>query len=407
MIKNLFFTLVFLHCISLLPAQSSGAVPVIRAINKNIATIKQGYFESIYRWKSATKSDTSIGAARVYFFKDENESDSICRFVTFRSGALSEAYDGTSLYSVNNEKRTVSYRPVSDRGGIAEMLGGNIRHMVAFQPYLLKKQAFNPGKFHNALIDTFDVPSGKALRVTVLDSFKNQLKITASDLNMGQIRGIYEISLLDTTLFRKREIITFMTSPQYLENNLSPIVALSDSITFEKIFNLSQLLASGYELIDNSKKSKPPQPLVSVGDTMTSFRLKNLDGHEISSDTFIDGLILLDFWYKGCAPCLMAMPSMERLHKKYKDRGLQVLGVNSYDRDPVNLKSFIREREVTYTTLLDAGKVLAGEFRVAAYPTMILIEAKSRQVLLIQEGFSTELESKIEALMEDRLKKGH
>lgn len=385
-------------------AQPSMAVPLLSAINVKLSVIKQGYFDSNYLWKDATENDTSSGSGRIYFFKDESEKDSICRFVILRANTIYEAYDGTNMYYVNNEEKIVSFRPASQRGGIAKLTDGGVRGKLAFRPYILKKQGFKLSKFTNALIDTFNITNCKALRITLCDSFKNPLKLTDSDLDMMQVRTSYEISLLDTTLLRFREVITFMSSPQIIQTDLSPIVALPDSINFEKVFNLPFLVSSGYKLIDLSKQSavvKPP--MISVGDTIPRFRLMNFDGQEIFSDNILDSLILFDFWYKSCAPCLMAMPLIEHLHQKYQGYGLKVWGVNGHDKDPGDIKSFLHTREVTYSSLIDPSKSLAEKMHITAYPTIILVDPKSRKVLFVHSGFSAEAESKVSDLIEERL----
>lgn len=44
-------------------------------------------------------------------------------------------------------------------------------------------------------------------------------------------------------------------------------------------------------------------------------------------------LVLIDFWATWCPPCKMAIPYLERLHRRYKDDGLAVLGVITDDVD--------------------------------------------------------------------------
>ncbi len=81
-----------------------------------------------------------------------------------------------------------------------------------------------------------------------------------------------------------------------------------------------------------------------------------------------------------------------------------MLGINGFDKNPATIKSFMNERAVTYHTLLDTNRKLAEQLQIRGYPTMILIEAKSRKVLMAHSGFSLEIESKVSEFMEERLK---
>jgi len=404
--KYLIFMFVIFSYLSLLQAQPSIAVHVMETVNNKLTSIEQGYFDCTYQWKSSLKTDTSSKSARVYFFKDKSNLDSICRFVMLRDGRLDEAYDGTNFHYIDHENRTISYYPVSEKGGVVKVLRKNYHDMLIFRPYIMEKQAFRLSRFKNAFIDTFDIPTGKAVRITVLDSFVNELKSLPSDPSMAQVKEVYEISLQDTMLFKKQEIIKFLALPQYLENNLSPIQALPDSVTFEKIFNIPFLMSNEYSLKKISKTGiqQEPPPLIKVGDTIPNFALVDLEGQETALYVNTDGLILLDFWYMSCAPCIMAMPVIERLHQKYKDKGLSVLGINGFDKNPATIKSFMKERAVAYQTLLDTNRKLAEQLQIRGYPTILLIEAKSHKVLMAHSGFSLEIESKVSEFMEERLK---
>ena len=81
-----------------------------------------------------------------------------------------------------------------------------------------------------------------------------------------------------------------------------------------------------------------------------------------------------------------------------------VLGMNGFDKNPATIKTFMKERAVTYHTLLDTNRKIAEQLQIRGYPTMLLIEAKSRKVLMAHSGFSLEIESKVSEFMEERLK---
>ncbi len=386
-----------LQCSVPLYGQHEAPIPFIEMANEKIAKIDQGYFDCTYLWKSATSGDTSSKSARVYIFKKDIGEDTICRFIIMREGGVSAAYDGKYFYAVDNVGRNIGAHLASEKGGVVKILRKSFLDFLAFRPYILKKQAFNSTAFQNAFFSPIETAKGRRLRITVLDSFKNQLKLLPSDPDMTQVKEIYEFELPGAALIKKQEIITFSSSPQFLENILSPISALPDSVTFTDIFNLTQLQSDGYTLkeISRSSSSKPSEFILKPGDTLMELDLVDLNGNLFSSKSQKEGLILLDFWYKGCAPCLMAMPILERLHQKYGDNGLKVFGINGIDKNPAEIKSFMKGRSVTYPTLVDADKKVSRKLQIESYPTMILFDAKTHKVLMVHTGFSEEVEEKI------------
>ena len=63
------------------------------------------------------------------------------------------------------------------------------------------------------------------------------------------------------------------------------------------------------------------------------------------------------------------MPSMEVLHKRFKDRGLVVIAVNSEESEK-KVSKFIRKKGYTFLVLLDSdGSVGGDSYRVIGLPT--------------------------------------
>lgn len=130
--------------------------------------------------------------------------------------------------------------------------------------------------------------------------------------------------------------------------------------------------------------SAPNWDLYSLSDEKVS--LENMRGH----------LVLVDFFYKSCYPCMLALPAMQALHEKFKDRGLIVVGIDPYDKKK-DIASFLSKRGITYTVLL-GGRSAAKAYRVTAYPAIFLIDRQGR-IIHTDSGYSREMGSELEALI--------
>ena len=83
-------------------------------------------------------------------------------------------------------------------------------------------------------------------------------------------------------------------------------------------------------------------------------------------------VVLLEFWFKNCGPCIEAVPSLNALDEKMKGKPFILIGINAED----TLKDalwFIGKRNVRYTTVYD-GKKVAEEYGISAYPSAVLID---------------------------------
>lgn len=71
----------------------------------------------------------------------------------------------------------------------------------------------------------------------------------------------------------------------------------------------------------------PPQR-VAVGEPMIDGEFYDLEGGSHTLAELGGYYILLDMWSSGCGPCIMALPEMEEIAKKYKDR-LRVVSITT------------------------------------------------------------------------------
>jgi peroxiredoxin len=83
--------------------------------------------------------------------------------------------------------------------------------------------------------------------------------------------------------------------------------------------------------------------------------------------------VMLNFWATWCAPCREEMPAMERLHQRYRQRGLVLLAV-SVDTDASLVGPFLERYKLTFPVTLDAKMSLANRYGVRALPASFLID---------------------------------
>ena len=121
----------------------------------------------------------------------------------------------------------------------------------------------------------------------------------------------------------------------------------------------------------------------------------------VSLESLKGKLVLLDFFYKSCYPCMQALPALQSLHERYKDQGLVVIGMDPYDDKEDNLPDFLAKRDVDYTVLY-ASREIAKTYRVSGYPTMFLID-KEGKIIHIQEGYGEGTEARLEEIILNNL----
>jgi peroxiredoxin len=140
---------------------------------------------------------------------------------------------------------------------------------------------------------------------------------------------------------------------------------------------------------------KEPEPLAE-GTFAPDWSLPTLAGDTISLADLKGKVVLLDFFYKSCAPCCAAMPVLQSLYDKYKDKGFVMLGIDPID-DPIEdeMADFLAKRGITYTILF-AERELSETYHISGYPTLYFLDPGGK-IAKMHVGFGKGMEEELEA----------
>jgi thiol-disulfide isomerase/thioredoxin len=140
--------------------------------------------------------------------------------------------------------------------------------------------------------------------------------------------------------------------------------------------------------------------LLAVGDPAPEWKLVDPTGRIHSLSDYRGKLVILDFWATWCGPCIRAMPGLQRLHQKYKSRGVVVFGVNSWETS--NPVEYMKRSGYTYGLLLK-GESIADAYRVSSMPTLYVIGFDGT-IMHRLSGIDENLDMLIERLLEERIR---
>lgn len=137
----------------------------------------------------------------------------------------------------------------------------------------------------------------------------------------------------------------------------------------------------------------------------SDFTLRSLEGRNVRlSDHLGKDVVMLSFWATWCSPCLGEMPELEKLHQKYKDQGLVILGISMDGPESIaNVEPTVRRYGVTYPILLDEDTRVASVYDPTKdAPYAVLIDRSGRIVdtrLGYSPGDEVKLEEKLVSLL--------
>jgi thiol-disulfide isomerase/thioredoxin len=400
--KNEFSLLLFLLFSVLLPAQET-PVRAARRFNENMAAVEVCALDIAYRFKAALNEDTSIGRGRAYFFKTQCDPQGYGQFILWVDGKITAAYDGVSYYSMREYKKTIIVQDRECEGGLENLHWDHPVLLICHELLYCKDRPIIPT---DKIIEAPSfAPDSLETTVWMLDSTRMRMKISEKDPDYSKIFRAYELERGSAKLLRRREWNHFTKKPQYLDCTYGPLRPLDKGSSFEQFFNLDSFIRAGYTIADRSLSDQKSQSLaIPLGSTMPAFVLEGENGASIRSEEIQEGLILLDFWFKNCYPCIQSFAQVEALHQKYGKLGLKVIGVNPIDRNNSSNHAFLRERGSSYLSAFDPARALATRLNISGYPTMILVDGKTKEVLYIKSGFSKSFEAEVSKLVALKLR---
>ncbi|MBS1674236.1 MAG: TlpA family protein disulfide reductase [Actinobacteria bacterium] len=132
-------------------------------------------------------------------------------------------------------------------------------------------------------------------------------------------------------------------------------------------------IAGNFQVVEIAEKDRG-KPVVFEGVTET--------GNTVTSGDYRGGVLVVNFWYAACGPCIVEAPLLERVWQEYKGKGVEFLGVNTYDQ-PATALSFAKDNGVTYPSVIDVtdGTVklaFAQVTPIQATPTTLVIDRTGR-----------------------------
>jgi peroxiredoxin len=133
-----------------------------------------------------------------------------------------------------------------------------------------------------------------------------------------------------------------------------------------------------------------------------AFNLNDSKGFPLKLSDYKGRVVLLDFWAAWCHGCKTEIPWYMEFQRKYKGRGLAVIGVSMDDDGWKSVRPFLREHRFNYPVVI-GNQDLAKVYGVDSMPVTLLIDrrgkiADSHSGVINKDGFERE----IQALLQER-----
>ena len=110
------------------------------------------------------------------------------------------------------------------------------------------------------------------------------------------------------------------------------------------------------------------------GQKLDNFKGINYDGIEKSIEDYKGQVLVINFWFNKCMPCIKEMPLLNKVVQEYKEKGISFLSITYNTKKEV--KEFIKTNKFDFEKIIDAQSLI-DLYGVSTYPTTIIIDRKN------------------------------
>lgn len=204
----------------------------------------------------------------------------------------------------------------------------------------------------------------------------NQYQLTEAQIASIQINITPEV-----LLFNEQGKILPMSSMSLMANpDYKPVFFANDigkvkSLVFVKKNNQPILIQQ------NAEAAYTP------GERALDFIATDVDGNTYKLSDLKGKVVVLNFWFTKCGPCIAEMPQLNTLASNFRDKDVVFLALTFNKKEIVN--QFLESNPFQYTILADANDVIKM-YGVNSYPTSIVINKKG-EIVLKELGYRTNI----------------
>lgn len=111
--------------------------------------------------------------------------------------------------------------------------------------------------------------------------------------------------------------------------------------------------------------------------TVDDLAMTDINGNHYTSESLKDKVIVLDFWFTTCAPCLQEMPELNKIREEFGTDEVAYFGITFSEKEKV--EKLLKSVKYDYIPVTDSQN-LCDRFGIRFYPTTLVINKEGKIV---------------------------
>lgn len=134
------------------------------------------------------------------------------------------------------------------------------------------------------------------------------------------------------------------------------------------------------------------------------FTLDLLTGGKMTLSEQQGKVVIINLWASWCPPCRAEMPALQEVYLANRDRGLEVLAVNTTYQDQESAAAaFVQDFNLTFPILLERTGDVARQYQLRAMPSTFFVDREGviRKVIIGGPMSEVTLQTAVEELLQE------
>ena len=118
---------------------------------------------------------------------------------------------------------------------------------------------------------------------------------------------------------------------------------------------------------DNAAPEKKKTEYPPIATAVAQADLKNLDGTTFKVADKKGKVLLLNLWATWCGPCRSEMPTLVKMQDEHRDKGLEILGLNTDEETVEDINKFAADMKLNYTIVWADTAMQAALLKISKF----------------------------------------
>lgn len=141
-------------------------------------------------------------------------------------------------------------------------------------------------------------------------------------------------------------------------------------------FIIYRLSDEEYEKFIENLPKPPESKFFRTGGNFAHFKTTDINDNKVNTKNLLGKIIVLNFWFIKCPPCIREMPELNKLTETYKSDSSIVFFAIALDKKD-DLEQFLKGSRFEYT-IIDNGRFITDQYSINSYPTNVIVDQKGK-----------------------------